>query len=168
MTLINAFRSSLLSIIVSKISFISSKTSLALSPLSCVTPNASAIILRIPLKVSHTAEPIIVAILPRFFSNSAISSLLSCKNLPTVVPKFSTHLVVVLIIPVKLALPSSVIILLILVTTAASKFPIAPSNVAVLAAASLAALVIPNWLIALLNSLALICPFSIASRKLPV
>ena len=51
---------------------------------------------------------------------------------------------------------------------AASKLPKAPSMVLVLLAASLATSLMPNCMIAWLNSSALISPFSIASLKLPV
>ena len=53
------------------------------------------------------------------------------------------------------------------VTADASRLPIAPSNVAVEVAASLATSVMPSCMIAWLNSSADISPFSMASRKLP-
>nr|UWF88930.1 MAG: hypothetical protein [Bacteriophage sp.] len=52
--------------------------------------------------------------------------------------------------------------------TAASRLPSAPSMVCVLVAASLATSVMPRSMMALLNSSAVISPFSMASRKLPV
>ena len=54
------------------------------------------------------------------------------------------------------------------VTADASRLPIAPSMVAVEVAASLAMSVMPSCMMAWLNSSAEICPFSMASRKLPV
>ena len=53
-------------------------------------------------------------------------------------------------------------------TRAASRLPQAPSIVLVDVAASLATSVIPRSITAALNSSAVICPFSIASRKFPV
>ena len=53
-------------------------------------------------------------------------------------------------------------------TAAASRLPSEPSMVVVLVAASFAASVMPNCMMALLNSSAVISPLAIASRKLPV
>ena len=53
-------------------------------------------------------------------------------------------------------------------TRAASRFPQAPSIVCVDVAASLATSVMPRSITAALNSSAVISPFSMASRKLPV
>ena len=52
--------------------------------------------------------------------------------------------------------------------TAASRLPNAPSMVCVDVAASFATSVMPRSMMALLNSSAVISPFSMASRKLPV
>ena len=65
-------------------------------------------------------------------------------------------------------LPIALIILSRPSITLASKLPKAPSKVSVLLAASTAPLFIPNCVTALLNSLAVISPLAIASRKLPV